>query len=50
VRSNFAIPTLLFLAALYLLLGRYPLIQSFGDAASVWLVAAVAMNRVMAAG
>lgn len=46
----FAIPTLLFLVALYLLLDRYPLIQSFGGAASVWLVAAVAMNRVMAAG
>jgi uncharacterized membrane protein (GlpM family) len=46
----FAIPTLLFLVALYFLMGRYPLISSFGGAASVWLVAAVAMNRVMAAG
>ncbi len=43
----FAIPSLLFLLALYFLLGRYPLIQSFGGAASVWLVAALAMNRVI---
>jgi uncharacterized membrane protein (GlpM family) len=43
----FAIPTLFFLLTLYFLLGRYPLLPSFGGAASVWLVAAVAMNRVI---
>jgi len=46
----FAIPSLLFLVALYFLLGRYPLIQSFGGAFLVWLVAAAAMNRVIVPG
>ncbi|MFA5331443.1 MAG: GlpM family protein [Methanoregula sp.] len=46
----FAIPTLLFLVALYVLLGRYPLIQSFAGAFLVWLVAAAAMNRVIVPG
>ena len=43
----FAIPSLLFLLTLYFLLGRYPLVQSFFGAALVWLVAAIAMNRVI---
>ncbi|ABS56550.1 conserved hypothetical protein [Methanoregula boonei 6A8] len=43
----FAIPTLLFLLALYFLMGRYPLAPSFGGAFSVWLVAAVVMNRAL---
>jgi len=46
----FAIPSLLFLVALYLLLACYPLIQSFGGAFLVWLVAAAAMNRVIVPG
>jgi len=46
----FAIPSLLFLLTLYVLLGRYPLVPSFGGAASVWFVAAVAMNRVIVPG
>lgn len=44
----FAIPSLLFLLMLYFLLGRYPLLPSFGGAASVWLVAAVVLSRVLA--
>ena len=43
----FAIPSLLFLLTLYFLLGRYPLASSFGGAASVWLVAALVMNRLI---
>ena len=44
----FAIPTLLFLLALWLLLARYPLVPSLGGAFGIWLVALVAMNRVLA--
>ena len=44
----FVIPTILFLLALYLLMGRYPLAPSFGGAFSVWLVAAVVLSRVLA--
>jgi len=43
----FAIPTLLFLLALYLLMSRYPLIPSFGGAYGVWLVAVLVMNRLL---
>jgi len=46
----FAIPSLLFLVALYFLLGRYPLLQSFGGAFLLWLVAAAALNRVVVPG
>jgi uncharacterized membrane protein (GlpM family) len=44
----FAIPTLLFLLALWLLLARYPLVPSLGGAFGIWLVALVVMNRVLA--
>jgi uncharacterized membrane protein (GlpM family) len=44
----FAIPTLIFLLALYLLLARYPLVPSLGGAFGIWLVALVVMNRVLA--
>jgi uncharacterized membrane protein (GlpM family) len=44
----FAIPTLLFLLALYLLLTRYPLVPSMGGAFGIWLVALLAMNRLLA--
>jgi len=44
----FAIPTLLFLLALWLLMARYPLVPSLGGAFSIWLVALVLMNRVLA--
>ncbi len=43
----FAIPTLLFLLALYILLSRYPLIPSFGGAYGVWLAAVLVMNRLL---
>ena len=46
----FALPTLLFLAVLAFLLGRYPAVPSFGGAFVVWLVAAAAMNRVIVPG
>jgi uncharacterized membrane protein (GlpM family) len=44
----FAIPTLLFLLALWLLLARYPLFPSLGGAFGIWLVALVVMNRMLA--
>jgi uncharacterized membrane protein (GlpM family) len=44
----FAIPTLLFLLALYLLLARYPAGPSLGGAFGVWFVAIITMNQVLA--
>jgi len=44
----FAIPTLFFLLAFWLLLARYPLLPSLGGAFGIWLVALVVMNRVLA--
>lgn len=44
----FAIPSLLFLLALWLLLSRYPFAPSLGGAFCLWLVALVLMNRVLA--
>nr|WP_319377628.1 GlpM family protein [uncultured Methanoregula sp.] len=43
----FAIPTLLFLLALYLLLARYPVGPSLGGAFGVWFVAILAMNQIL---
>jgi uncharacterized membrane protein (GlpM family) len=44
----FAIPTLLFLLALYLLMTRYPLFPSLGGAFGIWVIALVIMNRALA--
>jgi len=44
----FAIPTLLFLFALYLLMARYPLLPSMGGAFGIWLAALLLVNRVLA--
>jgi len=44
----FAIPTLLFLLALYLLMTRYPLLPSLGGAFGIWVIALVIMNRALA--
>jgi uncharacterized membrane protein (GlpM family) len=44
----FAIPSLLFLLALYILMGRYPFIPSFGGALVIWFAAIVIMNRALA--
>jgi uncharacterized membrane protein (GlpM family) len=44
----FAIPTLLFLLALYLLMARYTLIPSFFGALGVWLTTVVVMNQILA--
>ena len=44
----FAIPTILFFLALYILIARYPLLLSIGGAYGIWLVALLLMNQVMA--
>jgi uncharacterized membrane protein (GlpM family) len=44
----FAIPTLLFLAALYLLMDRYPILPSLGGAYSVWVAGLLIANRIIA--
>jgi uncharacterized membrane protein (GlpM family) len=44
----FAIPSLIFLLALWHLLARYPFFPSLGGAFGIWLVALVVMNRVLA--
>ncbi|HII99807.1 MAG TPA: DUF3147 family protein [Methanoregula sp.] len=44
----FAIPTILFILVLWLLMARYPVLPSLGGAFLFWLVAVVAMNRVLA--
>jgi uncharacterized membrane protein (GlpM family) len=44
----FAIPSLIFLLALWVLLARYPFVPSLGGAFGIWLVALVVMNRVLA--
>ena len=44
----FAIPTLLFLLALYLLMARYPLAPSMGGAFGIWLAALLLVNRMLA--
>jgi uncharacterized membrane protein (GlpM family) len=44
----FAIPSLLFLLALWLLLARYPFVPSLGGAFGIWVVALVVMNRLLA--
>ena len=43
----FAIPTLLFLLALYLLLSRYPPLPSIGGAFLIWLCALLLVNRLL---
>ena len=43
----FAIPTLLFLLALYLLLGRYGLLPGLGGAFGVWAGALLLVNRLV---
>jgi len=42
----FALPTLLFLLALYLLMSRFSFFQSLGGAYTVWIVAVFVMVRV----
>jgi len=44
----FAIPTILFLLALYLLMARYPLLPSMGGAFGIWLGALLLVNRALA--
>jgi uncharacterized membrane protein (GlpM family) len=44
----FAIPTLFFLVALYLLLNRFSLYSSLGGAFGFWIVCLLFMNRFMA--
>jgi uncharacterized membrane protein (GlpM family) len=43
----FAIPTLFFLLALYLLMNRLSLFPSIGGALGIWLVCLMAMNRII---
>jgi uncharacterized membrane protein (GlpM family) len=43
-----AIPSLIFLLALWLLLARYPFVSSLGGAFGIWVIALVVMNRVLA--
>ena len=45
----FAIPTIIYLIALWLLLARYPLIPSIGGALGIWLVLVAVITRVLAA-
>ena len=44
----FAIPTILFFLALYLLMDRYPLIPSIGGAYGIWLACLLVLNRALA--
>jgi len=43
----FAIPTLFFLLALYLLMNRLSLFPSLGGALGIWLVCLLVMNRII---
>jgi len=43
----FAIPTLFFLLALYMLMNRFSFIPSLGGAFGIWLVCLLAMNRAI---
>ena len=44
----FVIPTLLFLIALYLLMGRYPFLPSTAGGFGGWILAAAVTNRLLA--
>jgi uncharacterized membrane protein (GlpM family) len=44
---TFAIPTLFFLAALYLLLNRFSLYPSLGGAFGFWIICLLLMNRII---
>jgi len=44
----FAVPTLVFLLALFLLLGRFPFLPSLGGAYTVWIGCVLALNRILA--
>jgi uncharacterized membrane protein (GlpM family) len=44
----FAIPTIIYLLALWFLLARYPLIPSIGGAFGIWLGLVVVITRVLA--
>jgi uncharacterized membrane protein (GlpM family) len=44
----FAIPSFIFLLALYLLLGRFPFLPSLGGAYAVWIGCVLALNRILA--
>jgi uncharacterized membrane protein (GlpM family) len=44
----FAIPSLIFLLALFLLLGRLPFLPSLGGAYAIWIGCVLALNRVLA--
>ena len=43
----FAIPSLVFLLALYLLLDRFPFLPSLGGAYVVWIGCVLALNRIL---
>jgi uncharacterized membrane protein (GlpM family) len=43
----FAIPSLIFLLALFLLLGRFPFLPSLGGAYGVWIGCVLALNRIL---
>jgi uncharacterized membrane protein (GlpM family) len=43
----FAIPTLLFLIALYILLERYPVLPSVGGAYGIWVASLLIVNRII---
>ena len=43
----FAIPSIIYLIALWFLLARYPLIPSIGGAFGVWLVLVAVISRIM---
>jgi uncharacterized membrane protein (GlpM family) len=45
----FAIPSIIFLLTLWLLLERYAFVPSIGGAFGIWVIAVVAMNRMLAA-
>ena len=44
----FAIPSLIFLLALYLLLDRLPFLPSLGGAYAIWIGCVLALNRILA--
>lgn len=45
----FAIPSLVFLLALYLLLNRLPFLPSLGGAYAIWIGCVLALNRILTA-
>ncbi|MGA2935366.1 MAG: GlpM family protein [Methanomicrobiales archaeon] len=43
----FAIPSLIFLLALFLLLDRFPFLPSLGGAYAIWIGCVLALNRIL---